>query len=156
MRKKIAVGVLAVSLIAVLIMLAGLIVVQPLREAASANDLLVVIIVTATDVDDLSGLPATQGSAGGFELRTVRKATGASANSGLHRLRARSQSRAPSGLRLGRRRASGLASAKVGTARRIAEPKSVRKRIVINSTPNPTLRAVAAAHLPDRRLQSEL
>ena len=47
MRKRIAVGVLAVSLIAVLIMLAGLIVVQPLREAASANDLLVVIIVTA-------------------------------------------------------------------------------------------------------------
>ena len=47
MQKKIAVGVLAVSLIAVLVMLAGLIVVQPLREAASANDLLVVIIVTA-------------------------------------------------------------------------------------------------------------
>lgn len=47
MKNKIAVGVLTVSLISVLIMLAGLIVVQPLREAASANDLLVVIIVTA-------------------------------------------------------------------------------------------------------------
>jgi hypothetical protein len=47
MKNKIAVGLLAVSLIAVLIMLAGLIVVQPLREAASANDLLVVIVVTA-------------------------------------------------------------------------------------------------------------
>jgi len=47
MRKSLAVGVLAVSLIAVLIMLAGLIVVQPLREVASANDLLVAIIVTA-------------------------------------------------------------------------------------------------------------
>jgi len=46
-KNKIAVGLLAVSLIAVLIMLAGLIVVQPLREAASANDLLVVIVVTA-------------------------------------------------------------------------------------------------------------
>ena len=47
MKNKIAVGLLAVSLVAVLIMLAGLIVVQPLREAASANDLLVVIVVTA-------------------------------------------------------------------------------------------------------------
>ena len=47
MRNRIAVGVLAVSLISVLIMLAGLILVQPLREAASANDLLVVIVVTA-------------------------------------------------------------------------------------------------------------
>lgn len=47
LRKKIATGLLAVSLVAVLVMLAGLIVVQPLREAASANDLLVVIIVTA-------------------------------------------------------------------------------------------------------------
>ena len=47
LRKKIAVGLLAVSLAAVLVMLAGLIVVQPLREAASASDLLVVIVVTA-------------------------------------------------------------------------------------------------------------
>ena len=47
MRNRLAVGVLAVSLISVLVMLAGFIVVQPLREAASANDLLVVIIVTA-------------------------------------------------------------------------------------------------------------
>lgn len=47
MRNRIAVGLMAVSLIAVLVMLAGLIVVQPLREAASANDLLVAIIVTA-------------------------------------------------------------------------------------------------------------
>ena len=47
MRNRLAVGVLAVSLISVLVMLAGLIVVQPLREAASANDLLVALIVTA-------------------------------------------------------------------------------------------------------------
>ena len=47
LRKKVAVGLLGVSLVAVLIMLAGLIVVQPLREAASANDLLVVIVVAA-------------------------------------------------------------------------------------------------------------
>jgi hypothetical protein len=46
-RNKIAVGLLGVSLVAVLVMLAGLIAVQPLREAASANDLLVVIVVTA-------------------------------------------------------------------------------------------------------------
>ena len=47
MRNRLAVGVLAVSLISVLVMLAGLIVVQPLREAASANDLLVAIVITA-------------------------------------------------------------------------------------------------------------
>ena len=47
MKRKIAEWVLLVSLVAVLVWLAGLIVVGPLREAMSANDLLVAIVVTA-------------------------------------------------------------------------------------------------------------
>jgi hypothetical protein len=47
MKRKIAEWVLLVSLVAVLIWLAGLIVVGPLRESMSANDLLVAIVVTA-------------------------------------------------------------------------------------------------------------
>jgi hypothetical protein len=47
MRRRIAEWVLLVSLVAVLVWLAGLIVVGPLREAMSANDLLVAIVVTA-------------------------------------------------------------------------------------------------------------
>ena len=47
LRKKLAVPALALSLIAVLIWLAGLLVVTPLRESMSANDLLVAIVVTA-------------------------------------------------------------------------------------------------------------
>ena len=47
MRKKLAEWALLISLVAVLIWLAGLIVVAPLRESMSANDLLVAIVVTA-------------------------------------------------------------------------------------------------------------
>jgi hypothetical protein len=47
LRRKLAEWVLLASLVAVLIWLAGLIVVGPLREAMSANDLLVAIVVTA-------------------------------------------------------------------------------------------------------------
>ena len=47
LRKKLAVPALALSLIAVLIWLAGLLIVTPLRESMSANDLLVAIVVTA-------------------------------------------------------------------------------------------------------------
>jgi hypothetical protein len=47
MRRKFAEPALLVSLVAVLVWLAGLIVVGPLREAMSANDLLVAIVVTA-------------------------------------------------------------------------------------------------------------
>jgi hypothetical protein len=47
LRRKLAEWALLASLIAVLIWLAGLIVVGPLREAMSANDLLVAIVVTA-------------------------------------------------------------------------------------------------------------
>jgi hypothetical protein len=47
MRRRLAEWGLLVSLIAVLIWLAGLILVSPLRENMSANDLLVAIVVTA-------------------------------------------------------------------------------------------------------------
>ena len=47
LRRKFAEWVLLASLIAVLVWLAGLIVVGPLRESMSANDLLVAIVVTA-------------------------------------------------------------------------------------------------------------
>jgi len=47
MRRRLAEWTLLVSLIAVLIWLAGLILVSPLRENMSANDLLVAIVVTA-------------------------------------------------------------------------------------------------------------
>jgi hypothetical protein len=47
MRKKLAEPLLMVSLAAVLVWLAGLLVVTGLRENMSANDLLVAIIVTA-------------------------------------------------------------------------------------------------------------
>jgi hypothetical protein len=47
MKRKAAEWVLLVSLIAVLAWLAGLLVVAPLREAMSANDLLVALVVTA-------------------------------------------------------------------------------------------------------------
>jgi hypothetical protein len=47
MKRKLAEPALAVSLLGVLVWLAGLIVVAPLRESMSANDLLVAIIVTA-------------------------------------------------------------------------------------------------------------
>ena len=47
MRRRLAEWALLVSLIAVLIWLAGLILVSPLRENMSANDLLVAIVVTA-------------------------------------------------------------------------------------------------------------
>lgn len=47
LRRKQAEWALLASLIAVLIWLAGLIVVGPLRESMSANDLLVAIVVTA-------------------------------------------------------------------------------------------------------------
>ena len=47
MKKKLAEPALMVSLAAVLVWLAGLIVVAPLRESMSANDLLVALIVTA-------------------------------------------------------------------------------------------------------------
>ena len=46
-KRKIAEWVMLVSLVAVLVWLAGLIVVGPLREAMSANDLLVAIVVSA-------------------------------------------------------------------------------------------------------------
>lgn len=47
MRRKLALPALTLSLAAVLAWLAGLILVAPLREAMSANDLLVAIVVTA-------------------------------------------------------------------------------------------------------------
>ena len=47
MRRKLAEWVMLLSLIAVLVWLAGLIVVGPLRESMSANDLLVAIVVSA-------------------------------------------------------------------------------------------------------------
>jgi hypothetical protein len=47
MKRKLAEGALLISLVAVLIWLAGLVIVAPLREAMSANDLLVAIVVTA-------------------------------------------------------------------------------------------------------------
>lgn len=47
MRRKLAEGALLISLVAVLVWLAGLVIVAPLREAMSANDLLVAIVVTA-------------------------------------------------------------------------------------------------------------
>ena len=47
MRRKLAEAALLLSLVAVLVWLAGLIVVAPLRESMSANDLLVAIVVTA-------------------------------------------------------------------------------------------------------------
>jgi hypothetical protein len=47
MKRKQAEWLLGASLIAVLVWLGGLIVVAPLREAMSANDLLVAIVVTA-------------------------------------------------------------------------------------------------------------
>ena len=47
MRKKLAEWLLLVSLVAVRVWLAGLIVVTEVRESMSANDLLVAIVVTA-------------------------------------------------------------------------------------------------------------
>ena len=47
MKRKLAEPALLLSLAAVLIWLAGLIIVAPLREAMSANDLLVAIVVAA-------------------------------------------------------------------------------------------------------------
>ena len=47
MKRKLAEWVLLVSLIAVLVWFAGLLLVGPLRESMSANDLLVAIVVTA-------------------------------------------------------------------------------------------------------------
>jgi hypothetical protein len=46
MKRKLAEPVMLVSLIAVLIWFAGLLLVTPLRDAMSANDLLVAIVVT--------------------------------------------------------------------------------------------------------------
>ena len=47
LRRKAAEWLLLIALVAVLVWLAGLIVVAPLRENMSANDLLVAIVVTA-------------------------------------------------------------------------------------------------------------
>lgn len=47
LRRRIAEWLLLLSLVAVLVWLAGLILVTPLRENMSANDLLVAIVVTA-------------------------------------------------------------------------------------------------------------
>ena len=47
MKRKLAEWLLLIALIAVLVWLAGLIIVAPLRESMSANDLLVAIVVTA-------------------------------------------------------------------------------------------------------------
>jgi len=47
MKNKLAEAALGVSLVAVLVWLAGLLVVTPLRNAMSANDLIVALIVTA-------------------------------------------------------------------------------------------------------------
>ncbi|HET9813367.1 MAG TPA: hypothetical protein VFP57_06915 [Sphingomicrobium sp.] len=47
MRRKLAELLIGISLVAVLVMLAGLLVVEPLRETASAGDLAVVIVVAA-------------------------------------------------------------------------------------------------------------
>ena len=47
MKKKLAEAVLGVSLAAVLVWLAGLLVVAPLRNSMSANDLIVALAVTA-------------------------------------------------------------------------------------------------------------
>jgi hypothetical protein len=47
MKRKLAEWALLVSLVAVLVWFAGLLIVTPLRNAMSANDLLVAIVVTA-------------------------------------------------------------------------------------------------------------
>jgi hypothetical protein len=47
MKKKLAEAALGVSLVAVLVWIAGLLVVTPLRNAMSANDLIVALVVTA-------------------------------------------------------------------------------------------------------------
>ena len=47
MKRKLAEAALLISLVAVLVWLAGLILVTPLRESMSANDLLIAIVVTA-------------------------------------------------------------------------------------------------------------
>jgi hypothetical protein len=47
LKKKIAEWLLLVSLVAVLVWLAGLVLVSPLRESMSANDLIVAMIVAA-------------------------------------------------------------------------------------------------------------
>ena len=47
MKKKLAEPVLGVSLVAVLVWLAGLLVVAPLRDSMSANDLIVALAITA-------------------------------------------------------------------------------------------------------------
>lgn len=47
MKRKLAEWALLLSLIAVLVWLAGLILVAPLRESMSANDLIVALVVTA-------------------------------------------------------------------------------------------------------------
>jgi len=47
MKRKVAEWALLVSLVAVLVMIAGMLVVAPLREAMSANDLIVALVVAA-------------------------------------------------------------------------------------------------------------
>lgn len=47
LKKKLAEPVLGLSLVAVLVWLAGLLVVAPLRNSMSANDLIVALVVTA-------------------------------------------------------------------------------------------------------------
>ena len=47
MKRKAAEWALLVSLVAVLVMIAGMLVVAPLREAMSANDLIVALVVAA-------------------------------------------------------------------------------------------------------------
>lgn len=47
MKRKLAEPVLGLSLVAVLVWLAGLLVVAPLRNSMSANDLIVALVVTA-------------------------------------------------------------------------------------------------------------
>jgi positive regulator of sigma E activity len=47
MRRRFAEWALLVSLVAVLVWLAGLVLVSPLRDNLSANDLIVAIVVTA-------------------------------------------------------------------------------------------------------------
>ena len=47
MRRRAAEWLLLISLLAVLVWLAGLLLVAPLRESMSANDLIVALVVTA-------------------------------------------------------------------------------------------------------------
>jgi hypothetical protein len=46
-RRKVAVGLLLISVVAVLVWLAGLLLVSPLRNSMSANDLIVALVVSA-------------------------------------------------------------------------------------------------------------